>query len=84
MSTRDDILAGLRIAEPGSVGDETPEDLLDRYRAEVEALVLGQTAELLDRANPDRGWEFSQGVDWAVAEIRRMSTEARNYRNGGQ
>jgi hypothetical protein len=32
---RDDILAGLRAAESGSVGDETPEDLLDAYRAEV-------------------------------------------------
>ncbi|GAA3268105.1 hypothetical protein [Streptomyces lavendulae] len=30
---RDDILAGLRIAESGSIGDEAPESLLDRYDA---------------------------------------------------
>lgn len=37
MSARDDILAGLRQAEDGTVGDLTPEALLDAYRAEVRA-----------------------------------------------
>lgn len=35
MSIRDDILAGLRAAESGSVGDETPEELLTRYDAQM-------------------------------------------------
>ncbi|WP_327307936.1 hypothetical protein OG730_34690 [Streptomyces sp. NBC_01298] len=43
MSIRDDILAGLRIAESGSVGDETPEQLLARY----DARVLRETADWL-------------------------------------
>lgn len=45
MNARDDILAGLRAAESGSVGDETPEQLLDAYRAEV----LAEAADWLVR-----------------------------------
>lgn len=35
MSARDDILAGLRQTDDGTVGDLTPEALLDDYRAEI-------------------------------------------------
>ena len=84
MSIRDDILHGLRAAEDGSVGDQTPGDLLDSYRAEVEAAVLDQVAGLVERTNPDRNWDFSEGVDWTIAEIRRLSTEARNYQGGAR
>ena len=42
MSARDDILAGLRQTDDGTVGDLTPEELIDAYRAEVLA-ETGQT-----------------------------------------
>ncbi|MCD9194256.1 hypothetical protein [Streptomyces albireticuli] len=35
MSARDNILAGLRVAEASTVGDATAEDLLEAHRAEV-------------------------------------------------
>ncbi|MGV2914648.1 hypothetical protein [Streptomyces alfalfae] len=35
MSIRDDILAGLRASEDTTVGDATPEQILDAYKAEV-------------------------------------------------
>lgn len=37
VSTRDDILAGLRQLDDSQPGDMTPEELLDAYRAEVIA-----------------------------------------------
>src|SRR5690606_35171660 len=39
MSARDDILTGLRQADDGTVGDLSPEQILDAYRAEVLAEV---------------------------------------------
>ncbi|MFF1544119.1 hypothetical protein [Streptomyces sp. NPDC058291] len=39
------------------------------------AAVLREAAEHLEAVNPDRGAEFSDGVDWAVDELRRMAAE---------
>lgn len=62
MSTRDDILAGLRAAAP--VGDLTPEQLLDQHTAEVrQAVLLQAEARLRNRAG-----ELSQ---LAEEEMRR-------------
>jgi hypothetical protein len=46
-STRDDILVGLRAASASAIGDETPEELLDAYRAEVLREAADFYAELL-------------------------------------
>ncbi|MEU9415223.1 hypothetical protein [Streptomyces sp. NPDC048272] len=44
---RADILAGLRIAEAGSIGDETPDELLDRYDALKRAEIYREMADRL-------------------------------------
>lgn len=51
MSAREDILHGLRAAESGSVGDETPEGLLAEYDALKRAEVLTEVADLLMAAD---------------------------------
>ncbi|MEU8840004.1 hypothetical protein AB0D97_12855 [Streptomyces roseus] len=78
---RDDILAGLRIAESGSVGDETPEELLARYDALKRAKVLAEGRTRGTRAihalkRPDfagaqyyrAGWD--DGLDAAIDAVR--------------
>lgn len=66
---RDDILAGLRASEGSTVGDATPEQILDAYRAEV----IRDAANLAEATNPDRSAEFSEGVDWTLDALRHMA-----------
>lgn len=37
---------------------------------------LTWAADRLEATNPDRDADFSAGVDWAVAELRRLAAEA--------
>lgn len=37
---------------------------------------LNWAAQRLEDTNPDRGYEFSEGVDWAVAELRTLAIDA--------
>jgi hypothetical protein len=37
------------------------------------AAVIREAADWLDGCNPDRGAEFSDGVDWATSELRRLA-----------
>lgn len=80
MSIRDDILAGLQIAESGSIGDETPEELLGRYDALKRAEVLGKVADLQEAtAAADvirRRRSIATGRRIVAAELRRMAAEA--------
>lgn len=48
------------------------EPLLDAYRNQELALM----ADRLERENPDRGADFSAGVDWAIATIRSTVPDA--------
>jgi hypothetical protein len=75
MSARDDILAGLRAADSGSVGDETPEELLDAYRAEVltEAVAAARAEYLTDDTGADEDAAYNQGVSDAIAAIGRLT-----------
>jgi|GEM_PF-4546621 len=57
---------------------------IDAYRAEVEAAQLRKTADLLIYINPDRSADFSEGVDWAADELRRVASEAGVRKGGGQ
>ncbi|MYY79683.1 MULTISPECIES: hypothetical protein [unclassified Streptomyces] len=52
---RDDILAGLRASEDATVGDATPEQILDAFRAEV----IREIAKRLD----------GRGLPAAAAEL---------------
>ncbi|MFB7244596.1 hypothetical protein ACFCYX_19310 [Streptomyces populi] len=40
------------------------------------ATALSDAANRLERGNPDRDLDFSEGVDWAVDELRRLAAEA--------
>jgi hypothetical protein len=40
------------------------------------ATVLREAADRLEERNPDRSADFSDGVDWALDELRRMAAEA--------
>jgi len=42
MSARDDIVAGLRQTDDGTIGDLTPEQLVDAYRTEALAKAIGR------------------------------------------
>lgn len=35
---------------------------------------MNWAADQLEARNPDRSAEFSDGVDWAISELRRMAT----------
>jgi hypothetical protein len=78
-AVRDDILAGLRIAEAGSIGDETPEELLARYDAAKRAEVLAKIADLQEAtAAADvirRRRSIATGRRIVAAELRRMAAE---------
>lgn len=70
-----DILAGLRAAESGSVGDETPEELLDRYDARKCAEVLAEAADffegvLKDTLHPERDARYWSAVHDMVRGLR--------------
>jgi hypothetical protein len=75
MSIRDDILAGLRIAEADSIGDETPEELLTAYRAEVlaEAIEAARAEYLTDDTGTDEDAAYNDGVSDAIAAIGALT-----------
>jgi uncharacterized protein (DUF433 family) len=74
---RDDILAGLRIAEDGSIGDASPEELLDRYdalkRAEVldEAIKAANSKYEAQDVTAERS-PYNEGVFDAVSALYRL------------
>jgi hypothetical protein len=76
---RADILAGLRIAEDGSVGDETPEELLYRYdvakRAEVlaEAIEAARSEYLTDSTGESEDDSYNQAVTDVIAGIEAIA-----------
>ena len=45
------------------------------------AAVLLAAVERLERINPDRSEDFSEGVDWALDELRRVAGEAHSCGN---
>lgn len=69
MSIRDDILAGLRAAEADSVGDETPEELLERYDVLKRAEVLAEAAAAVAAF-------AGTPLDANAKMLRRMAAEA--------
>lgn len=71
MTAREDILAGLRIAESGSVGDETPEELLAVFRAVVltEAIEAARSEYLTDNTGSDEDNAYNNGISDAAAAI---------------
>ncbi|MFJ7269352.1 hypothetical protein ACIQV3_22370 [Streptomyces sp. NPDC099050] len=75
---RADILAGLRIAESGSIGDETPEDLLARYDALKRAEVLAEAIEAADAEYEPQDITaprspYNEGVSDAVSALYRLA-----------
>lgn len=44
-------------------------DALTRFEQIHRDHILTEAAEMLRDRNPDRCWDFSDGVDWATAEI---------------
>jgi hypothetical protein len=63
-------------AAAGRVADNTQPETLraERLRA----------ADLLEKRNPDRSEDFSEGVDWAIAELRCMTDPDRPAVGGAQ
>lgn len=49
-------------------------DALTRFEQIHRDHVLTEAAELLRDRNPDRCWDFSEGVDWAAAELLAART----------
>ncbi|UNZ20576.1 hypothetical protein [Streptomyces sp. 891-h] len=66
MNAREDILAGLRAADGSTIGDATPEQLLNAYRAEV----LRETADWVDYMRRSGGDPATWGLPEVVEEIR--------------
>jgi hypothetical protein len=66
MSRRDELAAVLRLR---GLNDREITTLIDATRAEQ----LTDAANLLEVTNPDRGAEFSEGVDWALDALRTMA-----------
>lgn len=75
MSIRDDILAGLRASEDQTIGDATPEQLVDAYRAQVlaEAVEAARSEHLNDDTGTAEDVAYNQGVDDAVAAIGALT-----------
>ncbi|MFI2213014.1 hypothetical protein [Streptomyces sp. NPDC020141] len=74
MSAADDILLGLRQSCGGEVGDLSPEQLLDRYRAEV----LREAADFLSEiGTPITGLRsgHERGLMHGAMRLRRMADE---------
>ncbi|MFH8410711.1 hypothetical protein ACH4FX_38960 [Streptomyces sp. NPDC018019] len=76
MSARDDILAGLRASEGTAIGDASPEEVLDRYRAEVLREAADAIAAPVPPVEAGPRTERERGRMEAVAELRRMADEA--------
>ncbi|MBT2467784.1 hypothetical protein J7E97_07840 [Streptomyces sp. ISL-66] len=74
MSARNDILHGLRAAENGSVSDETPEEQLDAYRAEVLAEAEARLVEVY-RFAPLA--ERADGINFAIGLLMSLRGESR-------
>ncbi|MFH9425987.1 hypothetical protein [Streptomyces sp. NPDC017529] len=57
-------------------------DAFDELVIEVEkdaaSAALRDVADWAETANPDRSADFSEGVDWLLAEIRRIADEAKS------
>lgn len=72
MSTRDDILAGLRASEDASVGDLTPEALLDAYRAEVlnEAIAAARSLLLTHKIETDGDVAYNQAIYDVITVVK--------------
>ena len=49
--------------------------VLAHFWPAIERHVTRQLADLLEQRNPDRSADFSEGVDWAVDELRAHGTE---------
>lgn len=45
---------------------------LAHYWPAIEKHVAVRLADRLEAGNPDRGAEFSEGVDWCVGELRAL------------
>lgn len=73
MSARDDILAGLRAAP--SVGDETPEELLDALIAEVRAEVAAEIEGSVPPLVAGPRTQFERGVIAAARIARTDETD---------
>lgn len=59
------------VGSPAWVADTVREELA-RLEAAIEAKTVRQLADRLEASNPDRSFEFSEGVDWAVSELRAL------------
>ncbi|MEU3962888.1 hypothetical protein AB0F42_24300 [Streptomyces buecherae] len=76
--TRADILAGLHAAEATTIGDETPEHLVDRHDAAVRAEVLAEAAAEIESidAHPNATGHHQVIYRALGQRLRRMSAEA--------
>ncbi|KPC91156.1 hypothetical protein ADL27_31870 [Streptomyces sp. NRRL F-6602] len=72
MSARDDVLAGLRASEDSTIGDETPEQLLDRFAAEVRAAALRNAADRIERRAAQLGGVWLQ-TEQVCATLRLLA-----------
>jgi hypothetical protein len=70
-SVRDDLLVGLRSAEASTVGDLTPEALLDAYRTEVLNRAADFLSEIGTPINGERS-EHERGVMYASERLRAL------------
>lgn len=74
---RDDILAGLRIADDGAIGDETPEALLDRYDAAKRLQILAECVDAARSAllsgESDIVTAYNRGVTSAVDRLTALA-----------
>lgn len=78
---RADILAGLRIAESGSIGDETPEQLLAEYDARNRAEVLAEVADFFEGVLKETLHPESDARYWSA--VRDMVHGLRCRADGG-
>ena len=76
MSARDDILVGLRTAAGSAIGDETPEALLERHRAEAIAEYCAQftMADARGIASTHRAAVLREAIDAARGEYLTGNT----------
>ena len=71
-STREELIQIVTRDQQSAGGDRVwASDFVDSYSADL----LRTVADRLDETNPDCSSDFSEGVDWALAEIRRIADE---------
>jgi hypothetical protein len=68
-----DLIYRFRTTMASSDADDAQADLAETLRT---------AAKHLHDTNPDRGADFSAGVDWAIEELRVLADDIANYTAG--